>query len=177
MKNRIGVFLVFCLAIIACNLPRVVPDGSTPGGPLPDLDTATLAPGETPQATPTLAPPTETLSPTATFTPQPTVTPRAGSIDGGIYGYPYGSVPGLVFVAFNQQNSSYWYWIIGAGQSFYSTDPFISPGKYRVVAYDSSGHRGGCTTIITVTSDATAHCDITDWAGSYPAKPSGVPSP
>jgi hypothetical protein len=173
-KLHLAIVLLL-LSVLACNVPRT--------GPLPDGEGPSPAPGESPQASPTLGTPADT--PTPSDTPRPTdtlpptasPTPRTGAVQGGIYGYPYGSIPKLVFVAFNQQNSSYWYWIIAAGQSYYETDLFISPGKYQVVAYDGSGHRGGCTTIVTVISDQTVQCDITDWGGSYPAKPAGVPSP
>jgi len=165
MKKRILFFLVVCLALIACNVPRIVFGDSTPGSP------AAGGSGDGPLETPTLGLPTDTLF------PSDTPVPSAGAIDGGIYGYPYGSVPGLVFVAFNQENSDYWYWIIPAGQSYYVTDFFIPPGKYQVVAYDASGHKGGCTSIVVVKSAETSGCDITDWGGSYPAKPASVPSP
>jgi hypothetical protein len=162
MKNRVLFLIIFCLALIACNLPS-----SLQGGPTPTGSSA----GGTPLATPTLG------SPLDTPVPSDTPVPAAGWIEGGIYGYPYGSTPGLVFVAFNQENSFYWYWIIPSGQSYYTTDAFIPPGKYLVVAYDSSGHKGGCTTIAMVLTAASTHCDITDWAGSYPSKPSSVPAP
>ena len=145
----------------------------------------------TPQATPTLAtptltlsptltlPPTLTPSPTLTFTPSATITPLPGSISGHISGYPYGNVPGLAIVAFDQKSPylMYWYWITGAGESYYSMDKYIPPSTYQVVAYDSSGHAGGCTTLVVVTSDTTSTCDITNWGGSYPGKPAGVPNP
>ena len=54
-------------------------------------------------------------------------------------------------------------------------DGYISEGKYKMVAYDSSGHAGGCTTIIEVKADEMVTCDITSWGGGYPAKPAGVP--
>jgi hypothetical protein len=46
-----------------------------------------------------------------------------------------------------------------------------------VVAYDSSGHAGGCNLNAAVVSNTTVNCDITNWSGSYRVKPSGVPNP
>ncbi len=71
----------------------------------------------------------------------------------------------------------YWYWITGAGQTSYSMDGYIPPSVYQVVAYDASGHAGGCTGLVTVMSNQTVNCDITGWGGSYPTKPSKVPVP
>ena len=141
--------------------------------------TLTLAP-PTLTSTPTLTlPPTLTPSPTLTFTPSATITPLPGSISGNITGYPYGSIPGLAIVAFDQKTPylMYWYWITGAGETYYSMDKYIPPSTYQIVAYDSSGHKGGCTTLVVVTSDTIANCDITNWGAGYPAKPAGVPNP
>jgi hypothetical protein len=106
-----------------------------------------------------------------------TATPGNGALSGGIYGYPYGSIPRLVFIASNQETGHWKYWINVAGMSYYSTDYFIPAGKYQVVAYDVAGHAGGCVTIVSVKADEFAVCDITDWIGVYPGKPGGVPDP
>ncbi len=139
-----------------------------------------------PQETATAGIPTNTTEPSKTPVPSKTSKPTAtekptpgnpGTIDGGISNYPYGSVPKLSIVAFEQESPyNYSYFITGSGQtSFSMTSSYLIPGTYRVVAYDGSGHAGGCTTIVTVKSDQTSTCDITDWSGSYPPKPSGVP--
>jgi hypothetical protein len=149
-------------------------------------------------SSPTLEQPTNTrsiaLSPTLTSTvaltptlmltqtPSDTPVPKPGALAGGISGYPYGSVPSLAVVAYKQNSSTYWYVITNPGATSYSmTDSsnkgFVTPGSYQVVAYDSSGNSGGCTTIVTVISEKTVTCDITNWSGGYPAKPSGVPNP
>jgi hypothetical protein len=119
-----------------------------------------------------------TITPTITLTPVPTKTPipKPGSIAGSI-SYPYGSVPNLVIVAFGQEPPYYYsYLTTNLGDTYYSmSSQYLIPGKFQIVAYDSSGHTGGCTVIVTVISEQTVNCDITDWGGSYPSKPSGVP--
>ena len=130
----------------------------------------------TPTFTPTLGP-----SPTHTLTPAPSNTPipKPGSIAGAISGYPYGSQPALAIVAFGQQKPYYYsYMIANPGTSSYSmSSSYLIPGQFQVVAYDSSNHSGGCTALVTVISEQTVTCDITNWGGSYPPKPSGVPNP
>ncbi len=54
---------------------------------------------------------------------------------------------------------------------------YITAGDYQVVAYDSSGHAGGCAGNVKVVTNQTVICDIGNWGGGYPAKPSGVPNP
>ncbi len=146
--------------------PTLTSSWSSPTSTLPETATPTVTPTPTPTSTPA-----ETPSRTPTNTPSP------GSISGGIYGYPYGSIPRLVIVAFNQERPYYWWLIVAAGSTAYSMDNYIPPGKYQVVAYDAAGHAGGCPSIVTVKSGQKATCDITDWSGSYRAKPSDVPSP
>jgi hypothetical protein len=137
--------------------------------------TPTLTPIEIAGSSPTLTP---TLHPTDAAVPSSTATPPPGTIAGNITGYPYGSIPGLAIVAFQQEAPyHYWYWLTTAGSSYYSMDGYISTGNYQVVAYDSSGHAGGCTVNVLVISNQTVNCDITNWGGGYPAKPSGVPTP
>ena len=196
-RSRLVFIFLTVSFLAACNLPLA-------GVPSPDTNAiatrvqATLlsltqqAPQSSPVANtplkPQFTPPAKSSS-----TPQPTITPFAsasptllasltpkpGSIAGNISGYPYGSVPRLAIVAFDQHTSylMYWYWITGSGQTSYSMDNYIPPSTYQVVAYDGSGHAGGCTSLVVVTSDQTANCDITDWSGSYPSKPSKVPAP
>ena len=201
MKNPFAIFAVFLLIafLCACNLQKA----GTPAGPNPDivatkvvltLTALTQAVQQTPAASLTLAPPTFTLTPsqtpsvtitvaptvtpTITFTSAPTKTPipKPGSIAGSI-SYPYGSVPNLVIVAFGQEPPyNYSYLTTNLGDTYYSmSSQYLIPGKFQVVAYDSSGHTGGCTVIVTVISEQSVNCDITDWSGSYPSKPSGVP--
>lgn len=180
--------------LTACNLP------SKAATPTPDLSLVetlvastfqALTPGITPTATfapPTPTPPvietptptyplTATLTSSAGQTPTQTSTPLPGSIAGGIYAYPYGNIPALVIVAYHQEKPYYWWWITAAGSTYYTMNGYIPPGQYQVVAYDAAGHAGGCTTIVTVKSDQTVNCDITDWSGSYRSKPADVPTP
>jgi hypothetical protein len=199
--NRLGIgFIVLSLFLSACNLPQETQPGvspdilktqvagtltaiAQPGQPVPQ-DT----PAQSSQATPSLSHPTSTLtlaaSPTGQISRTPTTTPipKAGAIEGGIYSYPYGAMPALAVVAYDQQSSKYWYAITTPGSTYYSmTDTankgYVSPGKYQVVAYDSSGRSGGCTAIVTVQSEQSVTCDITDWSGSYRGKPAAVPNP
>jgi hypothetical protein len=133
--------------------------------------------------------PTETMGPTNTRTPtqRPTETiaptntpiPLPGTITGGIFGYPYGSVPSLAIVAFGKEPPYYYSWLItGTGEtSFTMSSDYLLPGHFQVVAYDSSGHTGGCTSVVLVKSEQTVNCDITNWGGGYPAKPPSVPTP
>lgn len=95
---------------------------------------------------------------------------KFGIISGGVYGYPYGDLPQLTIVAFNQ-NSGYWYWVgTVAGQSYFTiTD--IPAGTYQVVAYDGSGHAGGTSVSIELKGGQTANADLNNWAGSFPSNP------
>jgi hypothetical protein len=126
--------------------------------------------------TPTFGP-----SPTQTLTPAPSNTPipKPGSIAGAISGYPYGSQPSLAIVAFGQDKPYYYsYMIANPGASSYSmSSSYLIPGQFQVVAYDSNNHAGGCAGFVTVISEQTVTCDITNWGGGYPPKPSGVPNP
>jgi hypothetical protein len=90
-----------------------------------------------------------------------------GTISGSIT-YPYGSIPQLTVVAFNQVNH-YWYWIgTASGQSYFNFEN-LPPGKYQVVAYDGS-HSGG-SDVVTVTAGQNTTANVTDWAGSFPSNP------
>jgi len=193
MKMRAIVSGLVILGILsACNLPQA---GPTPGVELvASLVAATLQELETPvnspipSAFPTMQPTPSTYAASLTPTMQPptsisaatpipslgtTLTPVPGSIEGSISGYPYGSIPALTVVAFDKSSPylKYWYWKTASGNTSYAMDGYVSPGSYQVVAYDASGHAGGCTTLVTVVSDQKVNCDITDWAGSYPANP------
>jgi hypothetical protein len=196
---RLTSFLLISL-LFACNLQKA----ETPSG-LSSDDVATIVvqtleaitqPAQLTPVTPqTLEPPTKTqpiiLTPTSTptITLAPTMTetlastetpiPKPGTIAGGISGYPYGSLPKLAIVAFGlEPPKNYSYWITAAGNTSYSmTSSYLIPGKYQVVAYDSNNHTGGCPVVVTVISEQTVTCDITNWGGGYPAKPSGVPNP
>jgi hypothetical protein len=135
----------------------------------------TPAPTETAGSTNT---PTNTPQPTGTKGATPSPTLGLGSISGSITGYPYGAVPSLAIVAFGQEPPyRYWYWITGSGNTYFSMDGYITTGHYQVVAYDSAGHSGGCTSTVQVLSNQTASCDISNWGGGYPSKPAGVPNP
>jgi hypothetical protein len=141
-----------------------------------DTQTPTQLPTETSGPTVTQSP---THLPTKTTESTRTPIPAPGTIAGGISGYPYGSVPRLAIVAFGQEPPyNYSWWITAAGDTYFSmSSSYLIPDHYQVVAYDSSGHSGGCSVIVLVISDQTVNCDITDWGGGYPAKPSNVPSP
>jgi hypothetical protein len=160
----------------------VVQASSVPPTVRQPTDTPTLEPTTKPSLTET---PTITLTTTPTLTqtqtplPSETPIPKPGTIAGGISGYPYGSIPRLAIVAFGQEPPyNYSYWITAPGSTYYEmTSQYLLPGKYQVVAYDAGNHKGGCLIIVTVKPDQTVNCDITDWGGSYPAKPSGVPDP
>lgn len=147
------------------------------------LSSPTLA---QPTNTPTVAPspdstPTIGLTATLTLTLPPSATPipKPGSIAGAISGYPYGSLPSLAIVAFGQDPPYYYsYMITNPGSSSYSmSSSYLIPGQFQVVAYDVSGHSGGCPSLVTVISEQTVTCDITNWGGGYPPKPSSVPKP
>lgn len=98
----------------------------------------------------------------------------SGSISGGIYGYPYGGLPNMYVVAFNQDTGQ-WRWVGTAiGQAWFSFDE-LPAGHYQIVAYDASGNAGGCMTIVFISGGSQATCDCNDWAGGYPAMPSGIP--
>lgn len=186
MKQKIILVIACCLlSLAACNLPRPTTESDSGPDLLQTSVAATLAAlnGQTPLATPTqgqqfTTTPFPTMTLAFTNTPLFTSTPEPGfgSISGGILNYPYGDIPKITIVAFEQETPyHYWYWITAPGSTFYSMDGYISTGKYQVVAYDPDGHKGGCTTIVEVKKNEMVTCDITDWAGSYPDKPAGVP--
>ena len=198
--------LIFLLA--ACNLPQEGTTGPDTGtvstkvaltlaaltqsaqpGPLasPASPTVTTAPASptltTAPVSPTAIAPTytpiPTLPSTATVGPTRTPVPPPGLIAGNISGYPYGSVPSLAIVGF-QQEAPYndGFIITVPGQTYFvNNSSYLLPGHYQVVAYDSSGHTGGCSVIVVVVSKQTVNCDITNWGGGYPDKPSFVPNP
>ncbi len=98
----------------------------------------------------------------------------SGVISGGIYGYPYGALPNMYVVARNQ-DTGYWYWVgTPMGVAWYSFDE-LPAGHYQVVAYDISGHAGGCLTIVVVSGGSSVTCDVVDWSGGYPPMPAGIP--
>lgn len=144
--------------------------------PTPEQPTNTQPVASTPTLTPTSGPSaTMTLTLAASSTP----IPKPGSIAGGISGYPYGSLPSLAIVAFGQDAPhNHSYLITSPGDTSYSMSTiYLLPGPFQVVAYDASGHSGGCPGLVTVISDQTVNCDITNWGGGYPPKPSDVPNP
>ncbi len=182
-SSRLVISVLLVLLLAACNLPQG--GGSGPGtGVVATKVALTLAaltqsaPLEV-LATPTLEQPTYTQIPTETQGPTDTPIPGPGTIAGGIFGYPYGAVPRLAIVAFGQEPpNNYSYLITASGETYYSmTTIYLIPGHYQVVAYDSSGHRGGCTFNVLVITNQVVICDITNWGGGYPGKPSGVPNP
>ncbi len=205
MKRVLTIFVSFLLTtcLCACNLPQSGTPQETNSDAVATevvltLSAFTQTAQSMPLSSPALVTPTDTqasataptwtstsaLTPTPAQTQTATATPipNPGAIAGGITGYPYGPVPALVVVAYKQNSGTYWYVITNPGASSYSmTDSsgigFVAPGPYQVVAYDASGNSGGCPNIVTVISEQTVNCDITNWGGGYPAKPSGVPNP
>jgi hypothetical protein len=163
---------------VASTLVALTQPASQPTIVSPDSPTAEqTANTQVPTFTMTMEP-TNTQVPTGTTGPTVTSIPGMGSIAGAISGYPYGSVPSLAVVAFGQEPPYYyWYLITGPGNTYYSMDGYVTSGNYQVVAYDSSGHAGGCTSYVLVVANQTVNCDISNWGGGYRAKPSGVPSP
>lgn len=200
---RLAVSLLLVSYLTACNLPQGGVTGPETGIVATKvaltLEALTQSAQQTPFASPgspTSVQPANTQISTLTGTMVPTYTqiptrlstetigptntpiPGLGTIAGGVYGYPYGSIPSLAIVAFEQEAPyRYWYLLNTPGSTYYSMDEYITTGNYQVVAYDSSGHAGGCTNNVLVKSNQTVNCDITNWGGGYPAKPSDVPNP
>jgi hypothetical protein len=186
MKKIICMLFLF-LTVTACNMPQPAVDNGDEQSQIETLVAVTsealtlqAVPPPITSETPGNTTPTDTIEPTITFTITPDVTntpePGFGSISGSIVGYPYGSIPQLSIVAFEQTAPyHYWYLILAAGSSYFSMDGYVSTGKYQVVAYDSSGHAGGCTSLVQVKNNETVSCDISNWGAGYPAKPAGVP--
>lgn len=200
---RLAVSLTIASLLAACNLPQGDGNGTdagtvatkvamtlaaltqsaqlpiaTPGSPTLEQSANTQIPTFTEAMVPTY---TQFPTQLPTETPEATNTPNTapGTIAGSISGYPYGSVPRLAIVAYLQEPPyNYSFWITAAGDTYFAmSSSYLIPGHYQVVAYDSSSHAGGCTFNVLVISNETANCNITDWSGSYRAKPSGVPSP
>ena len=138
--------------------------------------TSTQTKATSPTMTPTIG---STATKTLTLAPSATPIPKPGSIAGAISGYPYGSLPSLAIVAFGQDPPYYYsYMITNPGDSSYSmSSSYLIPGRFQIVAYDSSNHSGGCTSLVKVISEQTVTCDISNWDGGYPPKPSSVPNP
>lgn len=205
-KIIISALLVACLAacnLPVVATPGQIDSGAVATGVVLTLAALTQSAQQTPLssptslqlASPTLAQPTSTLilaaSPTftATIGPSATVTPtlapsatpipKPGTISGSISGYPYGSLPSLAIVAYGQNPPNYYsYLTTNPGDTSYSmSSSYLIPGPFQVVAYDASGHSGGCPNLVTVISDQTVTCNITNWGGGYPPKPSNVPNP
>jgi hypothetical protein len=182
MKKTSLLLLIFCSLLTACHVPR--PTIETESNHELETIVANAARELTMQAILTQLQPSNTptssipITSTPSFTPQKTYTeaPGFGSISGSILGYPYGDIPRLSIVALSQSSpGTYWYWITGVGNTYYSMDGYVSAGRYQVVAYDSSNHAGGCPTIVEVKNNEMVTCDISNWGGGYPAKPAGVP--
>lgn len=171
MKRSL-VLIITSVLFVSCNLPHTQSENLPQNedlqtaSPPRDAELVTISPTMDFTLTET-----QTQTPGKTFTPEP----GFGSISGQIIGYPYGSIPQLVIVAIEQPFIHYWYLILGEGSTYFSMDGYISTGRYQIVAYDPWGHAGGCVTIIQVPKDDTVTCDISDWSGSFPSKPPGVP--
>jgi hypothetical protein len=201
---RLAASFSIAILLAACNLPQGItntPDLGTvstkvaltlvaltqlaqqvpitsPGSPISEQPVNTQNPTLTETTEPTYTQ-TPTQLPTGTIAPTNTPLSAPGTVAGSISGYPYGALPSLAIVAYGQEPPYYYsYMITGAGQTYFEmTTSYLLPGHYQVVAYDSSGHAGGCNFNVMVVSNQTVNCDITNWGGSYRAKPSGVPNP
>lgn len=175
---RLIIALLVLASASACNLPSVGPGG---GEDLVSTQVARTLAALTLQAGPPSsdsASPSDTPGQTQTSTPEVTEAPQPGAITGSVTVYPYGSLPSLAIVAIGQGTGNYTYVINAAGDTyFFLESQYLMPGQYWVVAYDPSGHAGGCPTLLTVESGQTASCNVTDWTGSYPSRPGGVPAP
>lgn len=201
---RLAASFSIAILLAACNLPQGYENTPDPGILSTKVALTLVALTQLAQQVPIISPgsptsvqpantqnptPTETTVPIYTQTPTqlptgtiaPTNTPLSapGTVAGSISGYPYGSLPSLAIVAYGQEPPYYYsYMITGAGQTYFEmTTSYLLPGHYQVVAYDTSGHAGGCNFNVMVISNQTVNCDITNWGGSYRAKPSGVPNP
>ena len=176
--SRLMFVILLIVLLTACNMPS--------GSSVDTVDEvatqvaqtlAAWSPAETTPAVENILP-TDTPSPTMTETPEVTAVPDPGTISGTISGYPYGSQPRLAIVAIGYSTGNWTYVINVPGDTyFYLASQYLLPGQYYVVAYDSSGNSGGCPGLVTVVSDETASCTISDWVSWYPARPSGVPVP
>jgi len=178
-SGMVATHVVLTLAVFtqsAQPTPLSSPTLEVLSSPTQGKPTSTNTMASTPTFTPTLGPsPTQTLTLAPSFTP----IPKPGSIAGAISGYPYGAQPSLVIVAYGQQPPYYYSYMVtnpGAG-SYSMSSTYLIPGQFQVVAYDSSNRAGGCAAFVTVISDQTVTCDITNWGGGYPPKPSSVPNP
>lgn len=194
--------LVFLAMILV--LASVMCDLSPTPAPVPAVDyVATLAVIQITQTAAALQPTiTLPLPPTATFTiptALPTIAPtqagpQLGSISGTLT-YPAEGIPPLRVVAFNVQNSDFYFTETAANQNFYRFDKVI-PGVYRVVAYARDydiaggytqavlcGLSASCTdhTLILVqviAGQESANINPQDWyapQGSFPPDP--LPKP
>lgn len=197
MKKPLKLFITLFLmsSLFACTLPGKGSATGTPSDSVVTKVAATLTAlaqseqqtltAQAPTATATVSMPTLTPSATSTLTPEvsPTPTntpiPKPGTIAGGISGYPFGSVPRLAVVVYQQEAPyNYAYFITAPGATYFSIGgQYVIPGTWQVVAYDASGNSGGCTTMVTVKPGETVTCDITDWVSAYRLKPDGVPNP
>jgi len=180
MKKRIYFLFAIFLAVtlVSCNLP-----GTQTGTGDGNLETQVAGTLQAMTAAAPLTTPTDSTAaltqPTDTATPEGTPILKPGSIEGTISGYPYGDIPRLAIVAIGQEPPyNYSYWIAAAGSTYFNmSSDYLLPGFYQVVAYDSSGHAGGCPGGVTVKAEETVTCNISDWSGGYPSKPAGVPNP
>jgi hypothetical protein len=171
-----GLFLICALS--ACNLPSGISGDTTDPVATSVAQTLAALPAGESTASVENVPSTDTPEPLPTETPQVTDIPAPGTISGTISGYPYGSQPRLAIVAIGYSTGNWTYVINVAGDTyFYLVSQYLLPGQYYVVAYDSSGNSGGCPGLVTVVSDETASCTISDWVSWYPDRPSGVPVP
>lgn len=182
MKHII-IVLIFLVFVTSCNLPYDE-DFSKHKGETPEQLSLTSTQTYTLQSSSEVITTSTkegldfipTTSPSKTPEITSTTDPGFGSISGNILGYPYGAIPQLVIVAYEQLPPyHYWYLIIGAGSTYFSMDGYVSSGRYQVIAYDPLGNKGGCVTIIEVKADKMVTCDIADWFGGYRDKPPSVP--
>jgi predicted small secreted protein len=176
-SHLVFVLLLAC-ALSACNLPSGITGDTTDEVATSVAQTLAALPAGESTASLENVLPTDTSEPTPTETPQITAAPEPGTISGTISGYPYGTQPRLAIVAIGYNTGNWTYVINVAGDSyFYLASQYLLPGQYYVIAYDSSGNSGGCPGLVTVASNETASCTISDWVSWFPDRPSGVPVP
>lgn len=93
-----------------------------------------------------------------------------GSINGSILNYPGAGTPSFTVIFFNQATGFWYSWQPASGSAYFQRDG-LPPGVYQVVAYDQNNRAGGAPGLVTVSAGQTVSVNITDWTGTYPARP------
>ncbi|MEJ5224712.1 MAG: carboxypeptidase-like regulatory domain-containing protein [Anaerolineales bacterium] len=93
-----------------------------------------------------------------------------GSISGVILNYPGGGTPSFTVIFFNQSTGFWYSWQPAPGDTYFQRDG-LPPGTYQVVAYDQNNLAGGAVGLVSLSAGQNVTVNITDWSGSYPARP------